>query len=249
MIGRVTVVDRDRSGRLPRALLAYAVALAVFLLVPPTLHPTVGPPRWFTLQEAADLFTPIVVIPLAWFVLELSGSIRGRTLVVFLVIAAVWVEGQGIHLGTNAIGDAYARGDVRDAFYATDGGDLDHWLDEVLSHWMWHLAWAALAIFMLAVAIRRRDWPTGPGGATSAVAGLIHGVTFFFVTTEGATTALGIPLSILLLGWSGWEIRRGSTHPIIRFLLVSGLATLLAYLGWAALNGWRLVEPCSVLNC
>jgi hypothetical protein len=23
-------------------------------------------------------------------------------------------------------------------------GDLDHWFDETLSHWLWHIAWAAL---------------------------------------------------------------------------------------------------------
>jgi hypothetical protein len=249
MIRRVDVVDADRSKRLPGTLLAYAFALAVFLLVPPNLHPTVGPPTWFTLQEAVDLLTPVVLIPLAWFALDCCGVIRGRTLVAFLIIAAVWVEGQGIHLAANAIGDAFARGAARDAFYATDAGDLDHWLDEVLSHWMWHLAWAALAILMLGVATRRRVWPTGPGGATSGIAGILHGVTFFFVTTEGATTALGIPVSILLLAWSAGLTCIGSSHPVVRFMLVSSAATLLVYVGWAALNGGRLVEPCEVLSC
>jgi hypothetical protein len=42
-----------RSDRLPAALLAYAIALAAFLLVPPYLRATVGPPQAFTLQEAA----------------------------------------------------------------------------------------------------------------------------------------------------------------------------------------------------
>lgn len=243
------VVDDGRSASLPRALLAYAVALAVFLLIPPNLHPTVGPPTWFTLQEATDLLTPVVIIPLAWLVLDRSGPIRGRTLVAFLVISAVWVEGQGIHLGANAIGDAFARGDARDAFYATPAGDLDHWLDEVLSHWMWHLAWAALAILMVGVAMRKREWPTGTGGATTAFAGLVHGITFFFVTTEGRTTALGIPLSIGLLAWSGRETARGSTHPVFRFSLVASIVTLVAYLVWAAINGGHLIEPCDVLRC
>src|SRR5258706_2714072 len=124
------VADPDRSKRLPGALLAYALALAVFLLIPPTLKPTVGPPVWFTLQEAADLFTPVVVIPLAWYVMACCGGVRSRVLIAFLVIAAVWVEGQGIHLAANSIGDAFARGVARDAFYATEAGDLHHWLGE-----------------------------------------------------------------------------------------------------------------------
>src|SRR5580765_1818084 len=127
MIGVVDVVDPGRSKRLSWALLAYAFALAFFLLVPPNLHPTVGPPTWFTLQEAVDLLTPVVVIPLGWFVLDCCGVVPGRALIAFLVIAAVWVEGQGIHLAANAIGDAFAKGGARDAFYATDAGDLDHW--------------------------------------------------------------------------------------------------------------------------
>jgi hypothetical protein len=114
---------------------------------------------------------------------------------------------------------------------------------------MWHLAWVGLTILMLAVATRERVWPTGPGGATTAIAGILHGVTFFFVTTEGATTAVGIPVSIVVLAWSVGLTRVGSTHPVVRFMLVSSAATLLAYLGWAALNGWRLVEPCEVLAC
>lgn len=225
------------------------MALAVFLLIPPILTLTVGPPRWFTLQEAADLLTPVVVIPLAWLVLERAGGLRGRAFIGFLVIAAVWVEAQGIHLASNAIGDAFEKGPARDAFYATEAGDLDHWLDEVLSHWLWHIAWAALSVLMLWTASRGAAWPSGAGGATSAAAGFMHGTTFFFVTAEGATTAVGIPLSVLLLVWGGREVLRGSSHPIVRFVAVASAVTLLADLGWAALHGWQLIEPCEVLRC
>ena len=241
-------VDPKRARRLPRALLAYAVALAAFLLVPPVLHATVGPPGGFTLQEAVDLLTPVVVVPLAWWVLDCLGELPKVELVVFLVIAVVWVEGQAIHLATNAIGDVFVRGPARDAFYATEAGDLDHWFDEFLSHWLWHLAWAALSVLIVAIAARRRDWPEGPGWL-SALAGAIHGATFFFVTTEGETTLLGVPLSIVLLAWTGRETAAGSRNPAIRFFLVSSAVTLVAYVGWAALNGWQLVEPCSVIGC
>ena len=235
-------VPQPRAERLPVALLAYALALAVFLLVPPFLRASVGPPEKFTLQEAADLFTPLVVMPLAWLVLDLAGGLGRRGLVAFLVVAAVWIEGQGIHLAANAIGDAFPT-DAVHGFYATPPGDLDLWLDETLSHWMWHAAWVALTLMILAAATRTAVSSGDGPSLTAAIAGVIHGITFFFVTVEGVTTMLGIPASILILAWSVLAARRGlARRPIVTFLLVTTSATLLGYAVWAALNHWTLPE-------
>ena len=143
------------------------------LLVPPYLKASVGPPRAFTLQEAADLLTPLVIVPLAWIVFDLAGGLGRRGMVAFLAVAALWVEGQGIHLAANAIGDAFPHA-ATEAFYQTVPGELDLWLDETLSHWMWHVAWVGLAILMLAAAARdtarRTDrtscWPSWPASST-----------------------------------------------------------------------------------
>ena len=173
------------------------------------LKASVGPPQAFTLQEAADLLTPLVVIPLAWLVFDLAGGLGRRGLVAFLVIGALWVEGQGIHLAANAIGDAFPPGGA-ETFYQTVPGDLDLWLDETLSHWMWHVAWVALSVLGArrgdACAVPRRCAASSP---TAAVAGLVHGATFFLVSVEGVTTLLGIPASILILAWSLLAARRG----------------------------------------
>ena len=67
-------VSSQRTERLPGALLAFAVALAFFMLVPPLLTASVGPPAGFTLQEAIDLLTPLIVIPLAWYVFDLAAA-------------------------------------------------------------------------------------------------------------------------------------------------------------------------------
>ena len=242
------VDEARRSRSLPVAILAYAAALAFFLLVPPVLKASVGPPQGFTAQELVDLFTPIVVLPLAWWILECLGGMGRGELLVFLVIAIVWVEGQAIHLATNAIGDVFSPGADRGAFYATEAGDLDHWFDEGLGHWLWHLAWAALSILMLWRATVRRDWPL-PAGWLPLVAGLIQGVTFFFVTVEGETTLLGIPLSLFFVAWTARETLAGSTNPVFRFFLVSSAVTLLAYAGWVIAYGWPFAEPCAVLGC
>ncbi len=231
-----------RTDRLPAALLAYALALAVFLLVPPYLRASVGPPVGFTLQEAADLLTPVIAIPLAWLVLDLSGGLGRRGLVVFLLVAVAWVEGQAIHLAANAVGDAFPPGGA-DAFYATGPGDLDHWLDEVLGHWLWHGAWVALALLMLSLGRGAEPTRGTAAGPITGLGGFVYGATFFLVTVEGVTTALGIPASIVILGWSALEARRGlAGRAVVTFFLVAAAATLIGYAGWAALHGGALPE-------
>jgi hypothetical protein len=235
------VVSTQQTDRLPRALLAYAVALAILTLVPPFLTASIGPPSGFTLQEAIDLLTPLIVIPLAWYVFDLSGGLGRMGLVAFLVIAAVWIEGQGIHLAANAIDDAVPP-DARDAFLRTAPGDLDHWLDETLSHWMWHGAWVALSVLLLAAASRTQGTPEAGTSMTAVAAGVVHGATFFFVSVEGVTTLLGIPATIGLLVWSATLARRGLAGPVVVFFLVASIVTLVAYAGWAALHGGTLPE-------
>jgi hypothetical protein len=239
------------SRELPRALLAYSVAIAVFLLLPPTIKSTVGPPAAFTGQELFDLFTPVVVLPTAWLVLRSGGAPDRSAAVAFAAIAGLWAGAQGIHLAANAIGDAFVAGPARDAFYATAAGELDHFLDEDLGHWAWHAAWALLSVLLLVTAVRSGTfaWPTTSATLTAGVAGVVHGATFAIVTTEGGTAALGIPLSIALLGAAGYRIGRGSRHPILLFLASSSAVTLVADLAWAIVNGGRLVEPCQVLGC
>jgi hypothetical protein len=241
--------DTHPDARLPGTLLAYAVALALLLLVPPRLGWSVGPPAWFTMQEAVDLFTPIVVIPLAWWAFDLAGGRTRPLKLVFLLVAIVWVEGQAIHLAANAIGDAVPVGVARETFYATDPGDLDHWLDEELSHWLWHGAWAGISILLVlaaTIAGRNSRWERASGLA--ALAGVIHGATFFVVTVEGQTTSLGIAVSLVLLAWClVLALVQRSRHPVVTFFLASSIVTLLGYLGWAALHDWQLPEFCGTL--
>lgn len=231
-----------RADQLSAALLAYALALAAFLLVPPYLKASAGPVEGFTWQEATDLLTPLVVIPLAWLVLDLTGGLGRRGLVAFLVVAALWVEGQGIHLAANAVGDAFSH-DAAEAFYQTLPGDLNLWLDETLSHWTWHAAWFALSILLLAAATRGSIVQPDRPSVAAAMAGVIHGATFFVVSIEGATTLLDIPASILILAWCLAAGRRGlRRQPVVTFFLASTIVTILGYGVWGWLNDWTLPE-------
>lgn len=240
--------DPRDARRLPWALLAYALALAVFLLAPPRLTGEPGLFPGFTWQEAVDLVTPIVVIVLAWLVADLAGGLGRLGTILFLVIAAVWVEGQAIHLATNGIGDTLDACGPREAFYDTVPGALTHWYDEWLSHWLWHAGWAALSILLLAVGSRPSAAAAGAGTWLAVAAGLVHGFVFGVVTIEGETYPLGIVLSLVLLGWGALELQRGPRgRPVVVFFVASSLVTLVGYLFWAVAYGWPLVGIWEVL--
>ena len=143
------------------------------------------------------------------------------------MIAALWVEAQGIHLAANAIGDAFNAARIGTPSTRPTAGDLDHWLDEVLGHWAWHIAWVALAVLMLVLRRPPGREPTRRGRRGRSSPGAIPGVMFFFVTTEGDTWQLGIPACIVLLAWAGRDGGAARATRSSVFLVASSVATLL----------------------
>lgn len=249
--GRVESGARGQPALVALALLGFAVAATAFLLLPPILKAPVGDVPGFTGQEAVDLFTPLVTMPLLFLAFELTGRLGTRARLVLVVLIAAWVSGQAIHLATNAMGDVFDAGSPRDAFYATDVGTLDHWFDEVLSHWLWHAAWVALLALLLWVGIRGRG--TGvrsmPGAVgIGAVAGFLHGFTWFVVTDEGGTYLLAIPAAaaFLVIGWL--TRRRDPDRVITTFVVVGAFVSLALYAIWIALHGWEPASICETLK-
>lgn len=234
------------------ALLGFAATLLVFLLVPPFLRGDVGAVRGFTGQEATDLFTPLVTLPLLVLALELTGRMGLRARIVLVVLVSAWVSGQAIHLAANSLGDLFPAGPERDAFYATPVGALDHFLDEVLSHWIWHVAWLGLLALLLWLAVSGPTLairPRGAAVAVSAVAGLIHGFTWFVVTDEGETWALAIPATAVLLVVAWLTRHRDPDRVISTFLVLGALLTLALYAIWVAWYGWEPASICKVFHC
>ena len=196
----------------------------MFLPLPglPPFTASVGRPEGFTFQEACPagpLASATHVPP--------GGCVLGRGL-------------RRIHLAANAIGDAFASDAARNAYYTTPPGELDHWLDETLSHWLWHVGWIAISALIIAAATRHRGDRSDPVTPAAWMGGALQGATFFVVTVEGTTTQLGIPFSIAVLVWSliaRW--RALARQPVVGFFLVTAVVTLAGYLAWAALNGGR----------
>lgn len=245
--------DRGAGGVRPDhvalALLGFAVALTGFLLFPPFLGDQVGSVPGFTGQEAADLFTPLVAMPLLVLAVELTGRASTRSRVLLVAFVALWVAGQGIHLVGNAIGDMFEAGVERDTFYETAVGSLDRWFDEVLSHWIWHVAWVGLLGMLLLTGARgaRETRPARLGTtAIAAVAGVLHGFTWFVVTDEGETWALAIPATIvILLGALLLRGRDGTGRVVTTFVIVGAALTLALYGAWIVIDGW---PPQSIMH-
>jgi hypothetical protein len=259
LAGSVDTPGRGRPDVLARALFAFAAALFVFLLFPPFLKGDVGLVHGFTGQELSDLFTPLVTMPLLVVAFEATRQMGIRARVVLIILVSIWVAGQGIHLATNAIGDLFPAGPEREAFYLTAGGQLDHWFDEVLSHWLWHVAWLGMLGMLL--------WVAAAGGAperdrldeasrtvrlpvvVSAVGGLIHGFTWFVVTDEAGTWPLAIPATVLLLVLGSLARKREAGGVISTFIVVGSALTILLYAIWIASYGWPPADICETFGC
>jgi hypothetical protein len=188
-------------------------------------------------------------MPLLFLAVELTGGATTRSRVILVAFVALWVAGQGVHLATNAMGDVFEEGPARDAFYATEVGKLDHWLDEVLSHWMWHVGWVGLLGVLLLVGVRGAGQAGGASRGTMAlatIAGVLHGLTWFVVTDEGDTWQLAIPATIVVLVLAFLARgRAGAGRVVTTFLIVGSAFTLALYLTWVVVAGF---PPASIFE-
>jgi hypothetical protein len=149
-----------------------------------------------------------------------------------------------MHLAANAIGDA-ARVAGLTAYEESVPGKLGDWIDEVLSHWIWHVAWVALVV-LLAWSTwpgRSKDTYSGTGTGPALIGGAIQGFTWFVVTVEGVTAALGIPAAVVWLGIGALHRRAAATARVTAaYMVATGAVALLGYLGWGVVNGGELPE-------
>ncbi|MGB9299191.1 MAG: hypothetical protein WCD51_01215, partial [Anaerolineae bacterium] len=83
--------------RLSRLILVFSVAFAVFFMGPPVLSTQFGLYPLMKLADVFDLLTPLILIPLYWLLYQVGQEKRPglRESMVFMVLAALWVQGQG----------------------------------------------------------------------------------------------------------------------------------------------------------
>lgn len=222
--------------RISRWILLFAILSPVMIILPVLLRIPFSAYPLISYQDALDFLTPLVLLPIYWL-LFVQAAKHEPSLVeqmAFVLLAALWVEGQAIHLAANSISnliEALAGSKQLDVT-GTDIFQLTYFFDEHVGHTIWHFGLMGLAALLLT-----REWRHPSGSATqwlvTSISGFIYGLTLFIITVEGQTVPLGLPFSVLV---GIWGISRGrkilAERPLLAFFLVSCLLAMLLYTIW-----------------
>ncbi len=218
--------------------------LLVFLRYPFPLYPLMS------YQDAFDVLTPLALIPVYWLLFKdagRAGPSRAEEMA-FLLLAVLWVQGQGMHLSANSIDnliEGLARNGVID-IQATDIYRLTYFFDEYLSHYLWHVGMLGLGALLI-----YREWRRPAILATSwwaaIPAGIVYGFCHVCISLEGNTIALGLPFAalVVLFGLIG-ERKKLGQRPVLAFFFVAFLFASLAFAGWGLY--WRGFPPPSAVG-
>jgi hypothetical protein len=212
----------------PSLILLFAISFTVFIVVPAFLGQPFPPYPSIHWADVFDLLTPLVLIPLYWLLFTDSGSLQrtSRLNIIFLILAALWAAGQGMHLSANSINNYLGHG-------SSGIHDIVHFYDEVLSHYLWHAGIVGLSILLVVApaAVTTEAVPIRWG--IVAPASLLFGLTFFMAINEGGTVPLGLPAAIIImLGFLLLRRHQIRTHNLTAFFLLGYLIATILFIGW-----------------
>lgn len=209
-------------------IVIFAIAFTVFFFGPPLLGIEFGLYPLVKVADVFDLLTPLVLIPLYWLLYSAEKKeMKLSHVILFLVFAALWVEGQGMHLSANSIGH------LLEGVKGSNAYRLTYFYDEILSHYLWHLGVMSLSVLLVF-----REWQNPSANEKMPllpviVAGIIHGFTFFSIVIEGGTAPLGIPFVLLavVFGLVRGRKRLGK-QPLATLFFVSYVVAMVFFIGW-----------------
>jgi len=221
--------------------LVFSILFAVFFLLLVFFRIPFPPYPLISYQDVFDILTPLVLIPLYWLLFKYSASGESRLAeeMTFMVLAAVWVLGQGMHLAANSI-DNLAEGLAREGginIIRTDIYTLTYFLDEHLSHYLWHAGILGLTALLI-----YREWRRPARVKTiwwaTIIAGLIYGFTSFCIFLEGQTVLLGLPFTIIIILLALiWGRKKLAQQPILGFFFVACVISAVLLIGWGVYWG------------
>ena len=164
--------------RLSLLALVFAVLFLVFYILPVFFRVPFPPYPLMSVQDAIDLLTPLVLIPVYWLLFRRAGGGHARLIEeqAFVLLAVLWVLGHGIHLSANSISnlaEGLAKSQTLD-ITGTTIYQLTYFYDEQLSHYLSHGGIVGLALVLIL-----REWRSPAGERTlwwaAVLARLIHG--------------------------------------------------------------------------
>jgi hypothetical protein len=183
------------------------------------------------LADWFDMLTPmLVVLPLLWFMLARKAT-RAQWLIA-CVGGIVYVEGHGIHLAANSIGNSGTVG--------PDVASTVHLWDEVVGHYLW---FGGLAVLLLACAKAASKWVSGTPIRMMLVNGGISGITWATNGLEGGTAIFSLLLAGIAVSTS---VRRRSTG-LAAFLGAGGSVALIILSVYGIVHG-GFPQPSTLSN-
>ena len=206
------------------------VLIIIFLRIKFPLYPLVS------YQDVFGLLTPLIFIPIYWLLFRHAANTKTSLVqeIAFMVLASIWIEGQGIHLSTNSIDnliEALARNRVIN-ITTTDIYQLTYFLDEHLSHYMMHIGMIGLAALLIFC-----EWHNLADSVTlwwaAILAGIMFGFFNFCTFIEGQTVVLGLPFCLIIVLFTMiWGRNKLSQRPLLAFFFATCLVALLLFTGW-----------------
>jgi hypothetical protein len=178
--------------------------------------------------DVTDILTPVILIPLYWLLFRQGRPPTTAETVAFLVFSALWVEGQGMHLGANSIGHLIGQ------FEGSDAQLLTHFYDEVLGHYLWHIGMVALTALLV---WRQMANPLASALASvraEVISAIIYGFVYFIIVIEAGTVPLGLPFALILALAGLLSQRRGDLRrqPLTLFFAAAHALALVLFLIW-----------------
>ncbi len=237
--------------RLSNLTLAFALFFAILILAPAFLSWQFGPYPLIKYGDVLDLFTPLILLPLYWLLLQLRPNElpKQTEMIAFMVLAGVWAMGQGMHLSANSIGHLLTSASSEDL------QTLTHFYDEDLSHYLWHGGIVGLSALLIYRQWKNPFSQNAAGIAGLVIASIIYGITFAAAIMEGGTAPLGVSFALIASLFILLKARNNLAYePLVRFFLVAYLLASVIFILWAvywslSCGQFSFPEPLSLPDC
>jgi hypothetical protein len=222
--------------RLSFLTLIFAILSLIFFLALVFLRTSFSLYPLMSYQDALDLLTPLILIPIYWLMFKYASEKPPRLAeeLAFLSFTVIWVLGHGMHLAANSINNLAVKlaGDQEIDILGTNIYALTYYYDERLSHYLWHIGILGMVGLLVYC-----EWRSPAGTQTvwwaTLLGGIIYGFTYFCIFLEGQTILLGLPFALVFtLITLLWGRQKLANHPLLAFFFTSCLLATILFVGW-----------------